>query len=203
MLVVAFVLYALANLTKESAASRRPSCFSALLSSPTGALFGRVATALPARPPVYAGGAVVLLGRLPCARSPCWAARSSGAETGIFEVENPLAPLAAAAPLPQRLAVWSSGISAAWPFRCGSRPTSPPGRSAPAGPQASLVWASRAVARGARGGLSLWRLPRRSRAALGFLLLATGLAADVQSALSDRNDLRGARWRTCLRRVSA
>jgi len=92
--LAALLLYGLGVLTKESAAVAPGLLFLLLAASASGGLLARVGAAFRRGWPVYAGGAVVLastfalrawvLGGL--LRAPGW---------GIFEVENPLAALAA------------------------------------------------------------------------------------------------------------
>lgn len=90
--VVALVLYLLANLTKENASVAPALLFLLLAWRADGGLPARSRTALLRGLPVYAGSAAVLLCVL---RLRAWVLGGAikGAATGIFEVENPLAPL--------------------------------------------------------------------------------------------------------------
>ena len=90
---VALVLYLLADLTKESAAVAPGLLFLLLAWRADGGLAARLRAALDRGLPVYAGAAAVLLAvfRL---RSLVLGGAIRAGGTGIFELENPLAPLA-------------------------------------------------------------------------------------------------------------
>ena len=89
----ALVLYLLANLTKESAAVAPALLFLLLAWRADGRLAARFSTALQRGLPLYAGAAAVLFSvfRL---RALVLGGAIKATGTGIFEVENPLAPLA-------------------------------------------------------------------------------------------------------------
>lgn len=167
-LALALALYALANLTKESAAVEPALLFLLLSFDAEGGLASRLRAAFVRGLPFYVGAAAVLWGvfRL---RAEVLGGALKAAATGIFALENPLAPLppldrAANAcvvffrylfrmALPLRL----SADESAWSIR-------------PVGPRDVLFWAAPVVLV-VLVTAALARLPRRSPDALGFLFL--------------------------------
>ena len=120
--------------------------------------------------------------------------RAQGAaHTGIFELENPLAPLP---PLPraaERLRPVLPRCSGRMAFcRCGSRRTSRPGRSGPLGPRTRCSGRRPRCSRGARrrGARAACATARSGGARLS--LPVRRRPADLEPALSDRDDLRRA-----------
>ena len=167
-LTAALALYALANLTKESA-SAAPALFFVLLAfSAAGGLAARTRSAWHRGWPYYAGAAAVLLGvfRL---RNAVLGGPIHARSTGIFELENPLAPLPPAVraanaclilfryvgrmALPLRL----SSDESAWQIR-------------PVGPRDIAFWAAPTLL-AALFAAAVTLLSRRSPPALGFLFL--------------------------------
>ncbi len=169
-LPAALVLYLLANLTKESAAVAPALLFLCLAWRAQGRLPTRLVRALERAWPIYLGAALVLFAvfRL---RAAVLGGAIKGGGTGIFELENALAPLPpidralnacalffrylGRLALPLRLASDES----AWSIRLVAR-------------NAILTWAA-PILIVALLAASLWRLPRRAPIALGFLFLCT------------------------------
>ena len=92
--VLALLLYLLANLTKESAAVAPALLFLCLAWRSEGGPISRIRAALVRGLPVYAGCAVVLAGVFRI-RAAVLGGAIKSAGTGIFELENSLAPLPA------------------------------------------------------------------------------------------------------------
>ena len=167
-LALALVFYALANLTKESASVAAAIVFLLLAWRAEGGLPARLQAALVRGLPFYAGCAAVLWGvfRL---RTAVLGGAFRATATGIFEVENPLAPLPPLVRAANACAVffrylWRmilpvrlSADESAWSIR-------------PLGPHDPGFWAAPA-ALGALAVLALARFRTRSPAALGFLLV--------------------------------
>lgn len=93
---LALLCYGLAVLTKESAAVAPGLAFLLLCFVAAGSWGNRLRAALSAGFPLYAGSALLLAGDF-ALRSRILGGYLKGATTAIFEVENPLAPLPAAA----------------------------------------------------------------------------------------------------------
>ncbi len=91
-LTLALFFYGLADLTKESAAVAPAALFLLLAFREEGGLGRRLLAALRRGLPVYAGSAAVLVGVLRL-RAGVLGGAIKGSGAGIFEVENPLAPL--------------------------------------------------------------------------------------------------------------
>jgi tetratricopeptide (TPR) repeat protein len=98
----ALVCYVLGTLTKESAVVAPALAFLTLLAAGEGTLFARIRFAFARGLWLYAGSAAALFGVLVLRRGVLGAALSRGG--GIYELENPLAPLA---PLPR---VWNAAL---------------------------------------------------------------------------------------------
>jgi tetratricopeptide (TPR) repeat protein len=98
----ALVCYALGSLTKESAVVAPALAFLTLLAAEAGALRARIRLAFSQGLWLYVGSAAVLFGILALRREVLGTALSGGA--GIYELENPLAPL----PLLPR--VWNAAL---------------------------------------------------------------------------------------------
>jgi protein O-mannosyl-transferase len=164
----ALVLYALANLTKESAAVAPALLFLLLAFVAEGHLFGRIRSALVRGAPFYAGGAAVLFGVFRV-RDAVLGGAIRARSTGIFEVENPLAPLAPGARAANAcLILWRSIGRMAVPLRLSSDESAWSMR--PIGPGAIAFWAA-PILLAALLAAAAARLSRRSPTALGFLFL--------------------------------
>ncbi len=168
-LTLALLLYALANLTKESAAVAPALLFLCLAWRAEGGLARRISDAFRRGLVFYAGSAAVLYGVF-CLRAWVLGGALKSASTGIFELENPLArlpPLDRAAnacvlffvslgrlAFPMRL----SADESAWSMR-------------PLGAQDPIFWLA-PVLLAALAAAALRGLCSRAPAALGFLFLA-------------------------------
>ena len=164
----ALVLYALANLTKESTAVAPALLFLLLAFLAEGGFARRLGSALRRGWPYYAGGSAVLLGvfRL---RAEVLGGAIHARSTGIFEVENPLAPLRAGARAANAcLILFRSIARMALPLRLSSDESAWSMR--PVGPREVLFWAA-PIALAALVVAALAGLSRRSPTALGFLFL--------------------------------
>ena len=169
-LALALVLYALANLTKESASVTPALLFLLLAWRADGGLPARVKAALVRGLPFYAGAAAVLWGvfRL---RAAILGGAIRGAATGIFEVENPLAPLPPLARAANACAVFFRYVARlAWPARLSADESAWSIR--PLGPHELLFWAA-PILLAVLVAVAVARLPAHSPAALGFLFLCT------------------------------
>jgi protein O-mannosyl-transferase len=171
-IAVALLLYALANLTKESASVAPALLFLILAFRAEGGLAGRLGAAL-RRGAAYALGCAAVLGAVFLLRSAVLGGALHAPGTGIFEVENALAPLpplrrAANAALlffrylgrmalPARL----SADESAWSIR-------------PLGPRDVLFWAA-PVLLSALIVAAVLRLKERRASAFGFLFLAVAV----------------------------
>ena len=171
-LALSLLCYLAANLTKESAAVAPALLVLGLAWTGEGGLGARLATALRRGWAVYVGSAAVLLAVF-ALRARVLGGPLKAGHTGIFELENALAPLppllrAANAcalffrmlgrlVLPLRL----SADESAWSIR-------------PLAPNDALAWATPALL-AALAAAALWRMRERSIPALGFLFL--GLAS--------------------------
>ena len=167
-IALALLLYALANLTKESAAVTPALLFLLLAWRADGGLPARLKAAFVRGVPFYAGAAAVLWGvfRL---RAAILGGAIRGAATGIFEVENPLAPLPPLARAANACAVFFRYLARmAWPARLSADESAWSIR--PLGPHALLFWAA-PILLAVLVAVALARLPARSPAALGFLFL--------------------------------
>ncbi|MDQ2871375.1 MAG: tetratricopeptide repeat protein [Acidobacteriota bacterium] len=165
-LLAALALYALGILTKESAAVAPALLFLLLAWREPGGLAARLLAALRRGLPVYAGAATVLAGTF-LLRSWVLGGLLRAQGTGIFEVENPLAPLAAgprvvnACLLLLRYAgrtlfpLYLSADESAWSIRIA--------------PAASFAGLAAAVLLVLLASLALIRFSRGSYAALGVL----------------------------------
>ena len=164
----ALALYGLANLTKESAAVAPALLFLLLAYLAEGGLWRRLWAALRRGWPYYVGGAAVLLAVFRV-REAVLGGAIHARSTGIFEVENPLAPLAAAARAANACVILFRYIARmALPLRLSSDESAWSIR--PAVPTELVFWAApillAVLAAAALAGLS-----RRSPTALGFLFL--------------------------------
>ena len=165
---LALVLYALANLTKESASVAPALLFLLLVWRAEGTLASRLRTALLRGLPAYAGSAAVLFGILRL-RAAVLGGAIRAAATGIFEVENPLAPLPALARAANACAVFFRGLGRmALPLRLSADESAWSLR--PLGPRDALFWAAPALL-AVLAAASFARLRTRSPSALGFLWL--------------------------------
>jgi tetratricopeptide (TPR) repeat protein len=164
----ALALYALANLTKESAASA-PALLVVLLAFVAGGgLAARARSAVQRGWPYYAGAAAVLLGifRL---RSVILGGPIHARSTGIFEVENPLAPLPPAARAANACLVLFRYVGRmALPLRLSSDESA--WQMRPVDPGNLAFWAA-PILLAALLAAAVARVSRRSPAALGFLFL--------------------------------
>ncbi|HTY41526.1 MAG TPA: tetratricopeptide repeat protein [Thermoanaerobaculia bacterium] len=161
--------YALACLTKESAAVT-PALFGILLLfRAEGSLARRVREALVRALPFAVGAAAVLRGvfRL---RTAVLGGALHAAATGIFEVENPLAPLPPGVRAANAAAVFFRYLGRmALPLRLSSDESA--WSIAPLGPRDAVFWIA-PVLLAVLVVAALARLRSRSPSALGFLLLA-------------------------------
>lgn len=167
-LALALLLYALANLTKESASVAPALLFVLLAWRAEGGLRARVRAALARGLPFYVGCAAVLWAvfRL---RAAVLGGALRAAATGVFELENPLAPLPPLERAANACAVFFrylgrmilplrlSADESAWSIR-------------PLAPRDLLFWAAPALL-AVLAAAALARLRSRSPAALGFLFL--------------------------------
>jgi tetratricopeptide (TPR) repeat protein len=164
----ALVLFLLANLTKESAAVAPALLFLLLAWRGDGSFAARLGAALRRGMPVYAGAAAVLLAvfRL---RFLVLGGAIKASGTGIFEVENPLAPLTPLSRAANACAIFLRYLGRmALPLRLSSDESA---WSIPVlSPRDILFWAA-PVLLAALVVASLARLRFRSAAALGFLFL--------------------------------
>jgi tetratricopeptide (TPR) repeat protein len=167
-LALALTSYLLACLNKESAAAAPGILFVCLMWRGDGGLFARGSAALRRGLPVYAGCAALLLGVFR-ARSVVLGGALKGASTGIFELENPLAPLSLVERIRNASGVFFRYLGRmALPLRLTSDESA---WSIPLfRPHEWLGWACPALL-AALLIASLWRLRRRVLAALGFLFL--------------------------------
>jgi tetratricopeptide (TPR) repeat protein len=166
---LALLLYFLANLTKESAAVAPALVFLGLAWKTEGSLVGRLSSAFKRGFPFYAGAAGVLAAVFAIRAQVLGGPLKSGG-TGIFELENPLAPLPALSRvlnaclvlfrylgrmvLPLRL----SSDESAWSIR-------------PVSLDDALAWVGAGLF-AALLAASLWRLRGSFPPALGFLFFA-------------------------------
>ena len=167
-LAAALLLYLAANLTKESAAVAPGLLFLLLAWCADGGPGARLRAALRRGLPVYAGAAAVLAGvfRL---RALVLGGAIKASGTGIFELENPLAPLAPWSRAANACAIFFRYLARmAFPLRLSSDESAWSIRVLT--PRDALFWAAPLLL----GGLvaaALVRLSSRSAAALGFLFL--------------------------------
>lgn len=168
-LAASLVLYGLACLTKESAAVA-PALLGLLLAyRAEGSLGSRLVAALRRGLPFYAGAAAVLWAvfRL---RAAVLGGAFGAASTGIFEVENPLAPLKPGPRAANACAVLLRYLGRmALPLRLSSDESA--WSFARLTPRDALFWVAPALV-AALAIASLSRLRSRSPSALGFLFLA-------------------------------
>ena len=190
---LALVLYALANLTKESASVAPALLFLLLVWRAEGTLASRLRTALLRGLPAYAGSAAVLFGILRL-RAAVLGGAIRAAATGIFEVENPLAPLPALARAANACAVFFRGLGRmALPLRLSADESAWSLR--PLGPRDVLFWAAPALLAVLAAAS---RAPSHTLAFRSRLPLAVPRGpADFEPALSDGHDLRRSGWPTC------
>jgi tetratricopeptide (TPR) repeat protein len=164
----ALALYALANLTKESAVVAPALLFVLLAFVAEGGLAARIGSAWRRGWPYYAGAAAVLLGVFRM-RDAVLGGPIHARSTGIFEVENPLAPLPPAARAANACLVLFRYIARmALPLRLSSDESAWSIR--PAGPRDFAFWAA-PILLAALLAAATSRLSRRSPPALGFLFL--------------------------------
>ncbi|HEY1435529.1 MAG TPA: tetratricopeptide repeat protein, partial [Thermoanaerobaculia bacterium] len=167
-LALALLLYALAVLTKESAAVAPALLFLLLAWDAGGGVAARLKAALVRGLPFAVGAAAVLWGVFSL-RSAILGGPIQAARTGIFEVENPLAPLPPLVRAANACAVFFRYLARMfWPVRLSADESAWSIR--PLGVHHALFWAA-PVLLAALVALSLARLPARSPAALGFLFL--------------------------------
>jgi len=167
-LAAAFALYLVANLTKESAAVAPALLFLLLAWRADGRLAARLSTAMHRGWPVYAGAAAVLLCVFALRTLVLGGAIKAGS-TGIFELENPLAPLALLPRAANACAVFFRSLGRmALPLRLSSDESAWSIRVL--SPHDVLFWAA-PVLLAALVVASLLRLRLRCPAALGFLFL--------------------------------
>jgi len=167
-LAAALALYAAANLTKESASVAPALLFLLLAFMAQGGLLDRARSALRRGGLYYAGGAAVLFGvfRL---RAAVLGGAIHAKTTGIFEVENPLAPLTPAARAANACIVFFHYLARmAVPVRLSADESA--WQIRPAGPNELGYWAAPLLL-GALLAAAVALLPRRSPSALGFLFL--------------------------------
>jgi len=167
-LLAALAFYLLANLTKESAAVAPALLFLCLAFRAEGLLPARLGRALARGWPLYVGSAVVLISvfRL---RVAILGGAIHGGGTGVFALENPLAPLPPLERAWNACAIFFRYLGRlAMPLRLSSDESawSIPlvGRHDPLAWAAPILLAALILA-------SLGRLPRRAPAAFGFLFL--------------------------------
>ncbi|HKD20243.1 MAG TPA: tetratricopeptide repeat protein [Thermoanaerobaculia bacterium] len=164
----ALALYAFANLTKESAVVAPALLFLLLAFVADGGLAVRSRSALRRGWPYYAGGAAVLLGVFRVRHAVLGGAIHARL-TGIFEVENPLAPLPAGARAANACLVLFRYVARmALPLRLSSDESAWSIR--PVGPRELVFWAAPIVL-AALAVAAVAGLRRRSPTALGFLFL--------------------------------
>ena len=167
-LAAALVLYLVANLTKESAAVAPALLFLLLAWRADGGLGTRLSVALRRGLPVYAGAAAVLAGvfRL---RALVLGGAIKASATGIFELENPLAPLGPWSRAANACAIFLRYLGTmVFPLRLHSDASAWSIRVLT--PRDAAFWAAPLLL----GGLvaaALQRFSSRSVAALGFLFL--------------------------------
>ncbi len=170
-LAAALLLYLAANLAKESAAVAPALFFLLLAWTKPGSFLAKLRTAFSRGRGFYAGAAVVLAAVF-AIRAEILGGALKSAHTGIFELENPLAPLPSL-----RRAVNASLLllrmlgRLVFPLRLSSDESAwsirPVGLGAPAGWAAMVLLAVLLVA-----SLRRFDMSRRSVAALGFLFFA-------------------------------
>jgi protein O-mannosyl-transferase len=166
---LALLAYLLANLTKESASVAPALVFLLLAGSAQGCAAARLKTALSRGLPFYAGAAVVLGGIL-IARAAVLGGPLRGAGTGIFELENPLAPLRWTARAANACAVLLRYLGRlALPLRLSADESA---LSLPVLTPRDVLFIAAPALLGAVAAASVWRLRDRSSTALGFLFLA-------------------------------
>ncbi len=167
-LVAALVCYLLANLTKESAAVAPALLFLLLAWRADGGLAARLSAALARGLPVYVGAAAVLAGVFRLRALVLGGAIKAGG-TGIFALENPLAPLEPLARASNACAVFLRYlVRMALPLRLSSDESAWSIRVLT--PRDALFWVAPLML-AALVVASLPRLRSRSAPALGFLFL--------------------------------
>lgn len=168
-LVLSLLAYLAANLTKESAAVTPALLFLGLAWGAEGGLAGRIRTALRKGLFVYAGAAAVL-GLVFALRSSVLGGALKAGRTGIFELENALAPLPPLLRASNACALFFRMLGRlVLPLRLSSDESAWSIRPLAAGDV--LAWAAPALAV-ALVAAALWRLRERSIPAFGFLFLA-------------------------------
>ena len=168
-LALALASYLLGCLTKESAAAAPGLLFLCLAWREPGTLRSRLAAAFRRGLPAYLGCAVVLVAIFGIRQRVLGGALKSPG-TGIFEVENPLAPLPALERLRNASAIFFRLLGRmAFPLRLSSDESA---WSIPLlAPHDPLRWAAPVLLAGLAAA-AIVRLGRRSPAALGFLFLS-------------------------------
>lgn len=167
-LLLALVCYALASLTKESAAVSPMLLALALSWLEEGSLLGRVWAALRRGLPVYIGCAATLAGIF-WARARVLGGPLKSPGTGIFALENPLAPLASGERALNASVLFFRALGRmALPLRLSADESA---WSIPLVPRGGWLGWTCAGLLAALVILSLWRLLPRVPAALGFLWL--------------------------------
>ncbi|HYX20345.1 MAG TPA: tetratricopeptide repeat protein, partial [Thermoanaerobaculia bacterium] len=165
---LALLLYALACLTKEGAAVGPALLVLLLVFRGEGPLGRRLAAAIRAGLPFLAGAAAVLWGIFRV-RAAVLGGAFGAASTGIFELENPLAPMRPGPRAANACAVLLRYLGRmALPLRLSADESA--WSIARLSPRDALFWAAPALVL-ALTVASLARLPRRSPSALGFLFL--------------------------------
>jgi tetratricopeptide (TPR) repeat protein len=170
-LAASLLLYFAANLVKESAAVAPALLFLLLAFRAEGGLAARFRSAL-IRGGVFYAGAAAALGVVFLLRSEILGGALRGEHTGIFELENPLAPLPPVQRAINACAVFVRMLGRlAFPLRLSSDESAWSIR--PLGLASPLAWAA-ALLLAALAGAAVLRLdrPGRSVPALGFLWMA-------------------------------
>ena len=189
----ALVLYALANLTKESAAVAPALLFLLLAWRAEGGL--RLAAARPrcgAALPVYAGAAAVLAGVFRLRALVLGGALKASAHGDLRGGESARAARRRGRARANACAIFFRYLGTDGRSRCGSRSDESAWSIRPLTPRDALVLGGPVAARRARRRCAPARLRDRVAGGARFSLSLRRVAADVEPALSDRHDLRGA-----------
>jgi tetratricopeptide (TPR) repeat protein len=172
MLALALAALALGSLTKESAVIAPALLFLCLLWRSEGSLLSRGIAALRQGLPVYAGGAAVV-GGVFWVRARVLGGPLKGPGTGIFALENPLAPLGWAERAQNALVLFFRYLGRlALPLRLSADESAWSIRLLEPGNRLGWVCAALLIGLAA---LALWRLRPRAPEALGFLWLCIAL----------------------------
>jgi tetratricopeptide (TPR) repeat protein len=168
-LAAAWLLYLAANLAKESAAVAPALLFLLLVWSASGGLVARFRAAFSRGLAFYLGAAVVLAAVF-WARAEVLGGPLKSGRTGIFELENPLAPLPPLLRAGNACAIFLRMLGRlVLPLRLSSDESAWSIRPLP--PENLLLWAAPALL-AALSVAAIVRLRNRSIPALGFLLMA-------------------------------